>query len=359
MKAFRCQVCRQSILFENTKCEGCGHLLGYLPKIGEMTAVEAAGDGWTALADGTQEYRFCRNWELHGCNWMVEKEGHSDYCLACRHNRIVPDLSDSQRLADWQKIEAAKRRLFYSLIRLNLPTPSASDDDAEPLVFDFLAEESQLQPVLTGHDSGLITIALKEADDPTREKMRAEMAEPYRTVLGHFRHEIGHYYWDRIVPRSEHLWPYRELFGDEREDYANSLQRHYEQGPPADWRERHISAYASCHPWEDFAETFAHYLHIIDTLETGRSAGLVVRRDDGSPARVDFDPYAYPDINEMVSNWLDISFALNNINRSMGHQDIYPFVISPVVKEKLGFVQKILKAHARRQAPVAELRAAS
>jgi hypothetical protein len=174
------------------------------------------------------------------------------------------------------------------------------------------------------------------------------MGEPYRTLLGHFRHEIGHYYWERIVPNSRHLAPFRELFGDERDDYSNSLKKHYEEGPSADWRQNHISAYASCHPWEDFAETFAHYLHIVDTLETGRSAGLVVRRNDGSPARVDFDPYSYPDINEMIDNWLDISFALNNINRSMGQPDIYPFVISPVVKEKLGFVQSLLKDHAQR-----------
>ena len=209
MKAFRCQVCRQSILFENTKCESCGHTLGYLPTHGEMTAVEPVGYGWRALADGTREYRFCKNWELHGCNWMVEKGGPSEYCLACQHNRTVPDLSDDKRHAAWQKIEAAKRRLFYSLIRLNLPAPTASENDGEPLVFDFLAEEPSQRPVLTGHDSGLITIALKEADDPAREKARDEMGEPYRTLLGHFRHEIGHYYWDRIVPNSKHLWPFQ------------------------------------------------------------------------------------------------------------------------------------------------------
>jgi hypothetical protein len=348
MKAFRCQVCRQSILFENTRCESCGRKLGYLPRLGEMTAVEPVGDGWVALADGTREYRFCKNWELYGCNWMVEKGGPSEYCLACQHNRTVPDLSDDKRHAAWQKIETAKRRLFYSIIRLNLPAPNASDNDGEPLIFDFLAEELSKKPVLTGHSSGLITIALKEADDPEREKMRDEMGEPYRTLLGHFRHEVGHYYWERIVPNSRHLAPFRELFGDERDDYSSSLKKHYEEGPSADWRQNHISAYASCHPWEDFAETFAHYLHIVDTLETGRCAGLVVRRNDGSPARVDFDPYNYPDINEMIDNWLDISFALNNINRSMGQPDIYPFVISPVVKEKLGFVQSLLKDHAHR-----------
>lgn len=290
---------------------------------------------------------------------MVEKRGASEYCLACQHNRTVPDLSNDKRRAAWQKVEAAKRRLFYSLIRLNLPAPTASENDGEPLVFDFLAGEPSQRPVLTGHSSGLITIALKEADDPVREKMRDEMGEPYRTLLGHFRHEIGHYYWERIVPHSEHLWSFRELFGDERQDYSSSLQRHYDEGPPADWRQKHISPYASCHAWEDFAETFAHYLHIVDTLETGRSAGLVVRRDDGSPARVDFDPYGYPDINEMIDSWLDISFALNNINRSMGQPDIYPFVISPVVKDKLGFVQNLLMDHAQRRAAVAAPRGAS
>ena len=149
--------------------------------------------------------------------------------------------------------------------------------------------------MVTGHDNGAVTIALSEADPAESEKRRAELDEPYRTPLGHFRHEIGHHYWDVLVRDGGMLEACRARFGDDREDYAEALQRHYREGPPANWQERFVSAYATSHPWEDFAEAWAHYFHIVDTLDTANAFGLslepTIDREGGHKARVDFDPY--------------------------------------------------------------------
>jgi hypothetical protein len=343
MKAFYCQNCNHTVVFENTICMNCNRQLGYLSAEAQMVSVEPDGPGWRLYDAAPERYRFCKNWELRGCNWLIALDSQEDYCEACRHNRTIPAIQDPAALAAWQKIEVAKRRLLYSLIRLGLPHPAMADDDPEPLIFDFL-EPDRSRPVFTGHDSGVITVSLAEADDATREKTRQEMGEPYRTLLGHFRHEIGHYYWDRLVRDGDELPQFRALFGDEREDYPAALKRHYDTGAPADWQDQFISAYASSHPWEDFAETFAHFLHIIDTLETGRAAGLTLRRADGKVSAVPFDPYRFPAMSEILDHWLDLAFALNNIARAMGQADLYPFVISPAVGQKFEFIQRIIQS---------------
>ncbi len=344
MKNFRCDSCGLTVLFENTACGGCGHRLGFLPAQQDMSAVEADGDKWFALASPGDRYRFCANWEMHGCNWLTPASGRESYCVACRHNRTIPDLSDAERHSRWQKIETAKRRLFYSLIRLRLPLESIADNVAEPLVFDFLADPINGPKVVTGHDNGIITLSIAEADEGVRERNRLAMGEPYRTLLGHFRHEIGHYYWDRLVLDGGELDGFRHKFGDERADYGAALQRYYGNGAPADWQDSFISAYATSHPWEDFAETFAHYLHIVDTLETGRAMGISMRRSDGSNAAVDFDPYRSNDAPRLIETWLDLAFAVNNLNRSMGQPDLYPFVLSAKVADKIGFIQNLVQS---------------
>lgn len=340
MKNFRCQSCGQTILFENTLCESCGRYLGFLPEIQEMTALEPEGDEWVALAARNERYRFCKNWELRGCNWLTAPG--KDFCLACQHNRVIPDISDPRRHLLWQKTEQAKRRLFYSLIRLGLPL----DNSREPLIFDFIADTRNGSTPMIGHDNGAITISVEEADDAAREGHRNAMGEPYRTLLGHFRHEIGHYYWDLLVRDDGHLSSFRELFGDETADYASALQRYYQRSV-SDWSEGFISAYATSHPWEDFAETFAHYLHIIDTLETGRAMGVSLRRTDRAKLVVNFDPYRIREVDVLIETWLDLAFAVNNLNRSMGQPDLYPFVLSPKVAQKIGFVIKIVQGSAR------------
>jgi hypothetical protein len=259
MKLFKCQVCGQVLLFENTKCEKCARRLGYLPQADLLTVIEPRGPHWSAFGDSERSYRFCQNAEYDCCNWLVPADSPERLCIACHHNGTVLDLSQRRNIALWRKIELAKHRLFYSLLRLDLPL-QARADDPEGLVFEFLDDDGSRggPKILTGHYDGRITIALAEADDAERESRRSAMGEPYRTLLGHFRHEIGHYYWDRLVRDSGLREPCRAVFGDDTRDYKEALKVHYGNGAPADWHERFVSAYAASHPWEDFAETWAH-----------------------------------------------------------------------------------------------------
>jgi hypothetical protein len=274
MRLFKCQACGQAIYFENRFCGSCGLSLGYLPVTGELAALEPEGDHFVALTRKRPMVRYCENIRFDACNWVIAADNGSKFCLACRHNRTIPDLSITENLFRWQQMEIAKHRLFYTLIVLKLPLNNLTDDPEHGLAFDFLLEGPEEAIVLTGHDAGLITINLKEADDAYRETLRNSMGEPYRTLLGHFRHEVGHYFWDKLVRDAGRLQECRTVFGDERADYSEALENYYAQGPLPDWQGGFISAYATAHPWEDFAETWAHYLHIVDTLETASTFGL-------------------------------------------------------------------------------------
>jgi hypothetical protein len=200
---------------------------------------------------------------------------------------------------------------------------------------------------MTGHEAGIITIALAEADDAQREYRRTQLNEPYRTLLGHFRHEVGHHYWDILVSQSPHLDEFRRLFGDETADYATALQRHYADGPPPDWQAAFISSYATSHPWEDFAESWAHYLHLVDTAEVASSFGLrLAPRVDPRGAlntRVEFDPYGLETLEPLIDSWAPLSALINSFNRAVGHGDAYPFVLTPPVIEKLGFIHALVR----------------
>jgi hypothetical protein len=261
---------------------------------------------------------------------------------------VVPDLSRPANLAAWQLLELAKHRLFYTLMRLKLPLKTVLDDPEHGLSFEFLADPpARTGPkILTGHDDGKITIALVEANDAEREQRRVAMGEPYRTLLGHFRHEVGHHYWDILVRDGGKLDECRAMFGDDSQDYGEALERHYRNGAPADWQDNFVSQYATTHPWEDFAETWAHYLHIVDTLEMVAASGMSVKpkvdKSGDFAARVDFDPYNAHSIEQIVDAWLPYVFAMNNISRAMGRRDLYPFVLSPPVIEKLGFIHGLV-----------------
>lgn len=345
MKLFNCQNCGAMLFFENRACDNCGHRLGYLPDIAEMSALAPDGDAFTALAADGRRVRLCANAEHDVCNWLVNDDSEDSFCAACRHNRTVPDLSTADGLERWRKLEIAKHRMIYSLIRLGIPLPNARDDP-EGLVFDFL-DEMPGSKVMTGHDNGVITIAAREADDATREELRHQMHESYRTLLGHFRHEVGHWIWDRLVRDGNRLEECRALFGDDTLDYEAALQRHYAEGPPPDWQNAHISAYATTHPWEDFAETWAHYLHILDTIETGSAFGIAVKPvadPSGDLAtEVTLDPYHAEKFDQIVDAWIPLVFAVNSLNRSMGLSDLYPFIISETVKRKLDFMHRIAR----------------
>ncbi|CAO3456323.1 zinc-binding metallopeptidase family protein [Azospirillum largimobile] len=354
MKLFECQNCQQPLYFENTLCERCGYRLGYLPDVGTLSAIDPTDhDGvWSALATTEPLYKFCANAELDACNWMLPADSSDTHCAACRHNRTIPDLSDTAKLTLWRKLEMAKHHLFYTLTNLKLPLQTRIENPEEGLAFDFLSDtvgpDGTVTPVLTGHANGLITINVAEADDAEREKRRTDMGEPYRTLLGHFRHEIGHYVWDRLVRDDPALLErFRALFGDEREDYGEALKRHYANGAPADWQANFVSSYATAHPWEDFAETWAHYLHIVDTLETARAFGLRIRPriSEGAEleSEIDFNPHKARHIEDLIEPWLPLTYAVNSLNRSMGQPDLYPFILSASVIEKLGFMNGMVR----------------
>jgi hypothetical protein len=348
MKLFECQNCGQLLYFENTRCERCGHVLGYLPESAVLSALTAeGGDRWRPLAAPEQVYRLCANATHDACNWLVPAGGPSAFCRACRHNRTIPDLGPPEHLLRWQRLEAAKHRLIYGLLRLELPLVSKWEYPESGLAFDFLADDGPVfQAVATGHARGLITINIAEADDAERERARKDMAEPYRTLLGHFRHEVGHYYWERLVRDGFWAESFRELFGDERRDYGACIEAHHADGPPPDWRERFVSGYASAHPWEDFAESWAHYLHIVDTLETAAAFGLRIApkagRAPGLAMEIDFDPYQQNDFDALIKAWLPLTYAVNSLNHSMGQPDLYPFVLAPTVMGKLRFVHGLI-----------------
>lgn len=344
MKLFACPNCSHRLYFENAQCLSCGSIVAYDP--GRATFALAGSPGAIACANATE----C------GCNWVAD--GDTPFCRACSLNQLIPDLSVEGNRRRWIRVEAAKRRAVYSLLAFGLPVAAKADIGDQGLAFDFLADPIGPGPggehILTGHDNGLITLNVAEADSSQREKMRVEMGENYRTLLGHFRHELGHYYWDRLVRDDpQRLDAFRALFGDETADYAQALHNHYANGAPPDWQDRHISAYAASHPWEDWAETWAHYMHITDTLEMVRALKLplgaletdaadeLATGDRGQPAP-DSARAASEPFDKTLARWLVLSEASNSINRCMGLPDLYPFVISPTVAEKLGFVHELI-----------------
>lgn len=340
MRAFTCDHCGQLLFFENSLCLRCSTPAGFEPSRLQLVS----------LIEGrpqTAGLRPCANATLAACNWMLEEHDPGPLCRSCRLTRTRPADSDSVGLLAFAKAETAKRRLLFQLLDLGLPI------EADGLGFDLLS--GRHGPVVTGHADGVVTIDLAESDDAQREERRVEMGEPYRTMLGHFRHEIGHYYWPVLIERTDALERARALFGDARLDYDEALNRHYQAGPPADWAERFVSAYATMHPWEDWAESFAHYLHIRDTLQTAASFGLLVTgpqetRDPALVAVPRATP-AEPEFEEIVDRWLPLTYALNAVNRSMGRDDLYPFTLAPTVIDKLALVhqsvQSVTGAHAR------------
>ena len=367
MKLFKCQHCGQLIYFENDLCLKCSHRLGFISDIMNLSALEPIEpksgqqpEVWRALAIDNKFYRPCANAQFGVCNWMVDAGTGDVYCAACRHNRTVPDTSVPENVVAWRKIELAKRMLFYTLFKLHLPLDENDEDGQPRLRFDFLKSPPHWEGprVMTGHDNGLITLALEEADDAERERRRALMHEPYRTLAGHFRHEVGHYAWDVLVREGGLAEACRATFGDETADYGEALKAYYANGAPPDWQDHFISAYATSHPWEDFAETWAHYLHIVDTLEMARAFGMYVHPRLASPgeldAQVDFDPYLVHEASTLIETWIPLSNALNGLNRTMGLPDLYPFILSPSVVKKLSVIHDLVHHNLKQSTAAAE-----
>jgi hypothetical protein len=339
MKRFSCNNCNQPVFFDNRLCTSCGAALGFDPEQLDMVSIAADSAGGWRGPDG-QSYRNCRNQlEQDACNWLLDSGDEHEYCVSCRLNRTIPDLAVGENHAFWQRIERAKRRLLYSLLWLGLPVARQTRGWPQGLLFDFI--ESPRTPgadgdvVMTGHQDGVITLNVAEADDVFRAMQRKQMNEAYRTLLGHLRHESGHYFFDHLVDDEDKLQQCRNLFGDEQLDYQAALDRYYQQGPPAGWESAYISAYSAAHPAEDWAESWAHYLHMLDCLETAANYRLV-------------KPLEWDDeLDGWLDEWPEFTVLLNELNRAMGLQDAYPFVISDRIADKLRFIHQLLRAAVR------------
>ncbi|MEV4422923.1 putative zinc-binding metallopeptidase [Patulibacter sp. NPDC049589] len=357
MRAFSCPICQRLVTFESDRCLHCGAAMAFDPATRGLVALDfgtvAVADAATQAVEGRER---CANAVLVGCNWLAPPEATPEgespaLCASCALTRTRPADDDAEGLERLAGAERQKRRLHFELLELGLPIANGQREEGG-LIFDLLSSANE--PVTTGHADGVITMDLAEEDDAHREAMREQLNERYRTVLGHLRHEVGHYYWTVLVGAAgdeERLARARELFGDDREDYGEALDRHYAEGAPEGWQEQHVSAYATMHPAEDWAETFAHYLHLWDALQTAASYRVSV----AGPAHVT-DPsgtfagrVADPVVGrfpEALEQWLPLSYALNALNRSLGNEDLYPFVLAPPIVEKLAFVDRAVAAAA-------------
>jgi hypothetical protein len=354
MKTFHCQYCGHLLFFENVQCLQCESDVAFLPDRMNMAAIEpageAAGGAWRPRTRGRKpsatRYRLCHNHTTaNACNFAVPQQDPNPLCAACRLTRILPDLSVPGNPERWYRVEVAKRRLFYTLGKLGLLQTAPEGGAADGPAFEFLADLPG-HPVMTGHAQGVVTINVAEADDAERVRRRVEMHEPYRTLLGHLRHESGHYYWDRLVAEGDRLESFREVFGDERQDYQRALQDHYARGGTvAGWQDSFVSEYASAHPWEDWAETWAHYLHMVDLLETAASydTRLTIPGQELEIEEV-ANPLetGHPGFDTLVEQWVPLTLLVNSLNRSLGQEDAYPFALSQAALEKLRYVHDVI-----------------
>lgn len=351
MRVFSCGNCGQPVYFDNVVCGNCATALGFDSSALTMLPLypDDNGEFITRSPRKGQAQRqmvYCANFGQQVCNWLVPAERRGDFCLSCGLNRTIPDLTVLGNLERWFEFEKAKRRLIYELLKLNLPVKHAGEaNGAPPLAFDILADAK------TGHENGIITLNVAEADPGVRETTRAQFSEPYRTLLGHFRHESGHYYWMTMVDNTDWLPRFRELFGDERDDYGTALAAYHQNGPKPNWDQNYISAYATAHPWEDWAESWAHYLHMVEALDTADDYSLVPRipnhKASGSwwaPPKGAADPYNAASARKLIDRWIPLALSMNSLNRSMGLSDFYPFAVSPSAADKLDFVHRIVKS---------------
>lgn len=373
MRPYACPNCSRPNHFEVRVCPNCSFTLGYDPHSDQLLFLGDDATRWRDASGAPHDVVVCaNNNEYAVCNWLVPSVGDEPLCLACKHNHTIPDLTGPTVPERWAKIEAAKRRLFHTLLHMNLPIETQAEAEANGtapgLTFDFLydpeGEATGTVQITTGHEEGLVTLNILEADDVQREKMRTRLGEPYRTLLGHFRHEVGHYYWARLIEDTGEVEAFREVFGDERISYEEAMKKHYGESGSG-WSADFVSSYATMHPWEDFAETFAHLMHIIDALATLDGFGMRMtkwREDEAQPV-VDFDPY-HADTRRLVAEWGPFAFAENAINRSMGQPDLYPFHLSEAIVAKLDYINRLLQRAGKGEIaprvarPVAEQQAA-
>jgi hypothetical protein len=333
MRLLSCPVCQQQVYFDNTVCLNCSSEVAFAPDLLQMVAV--GGSHRNCVQRLTPE----------ACNWAIEPTDPIERCRSCRLTGADSVVGADALRA---RAEAAKRRVLYTLLQLGVPfAPKFADDDMKGLRFVWTLPDPGT-PIFTGHKDGTIVLNLNEADDAHREATRVSFGEPQRTVLGHLRHELSHFLFQRFVDGWPELTTFRDIFGDERADYTAALQQHYEQGPRADWQQFFVSAYASSHPWEDWAETCAHYLLMVEAVDTAAAWGLQLSLAGGEHVHPDRTAATAPVERLVIDHWLPMARFLNAMSRSLGLPDSYPYLLPPPVLGKLRFVQEMLTVKDRR-----------
>lgn len=337
MKRFICQ-CGQETFFQNMHCNACGVQLGFSPSKQTVLALydHEKDPQWLRYDGLANTYRVCqhRDHEIQ-CNWLIDGESDHVQCISCRTTRTIPMLDQPDNLRRWAIMESNKRRMIYGLLDMGLTITGYTEDKDEGVAFDFLEDQrtnSSIyeEHILSGHAKGIVTINVAEADGSYREATREAMNESFRSLLGHFRHEIGHYYWERLIPHSTNYAEFQHLFGDETQDYRKALDDYYLKGPEDNWQKSYISAYASMHPLEDWAETWSHYMLMRETIETAFNYQICPKLT------------AYSDFDVWMTEWMQLIVVLNALSRSIGNADAYPFVISNTVRFKLKFIHHLV-----------------
>lgn len=347
MRVFHCEQCAARIYLTSGTCVHCNAHLGYIPEERGMGAFGLGTDGsLLRYTPSPFTWRPCANAHSAAlCNWLVRSDDAHPQCRSCRLTVSIPDQSMPINQKAWGDMEAAKRSWLTTVLDLHLPVRSREEDASRGLAFHFLRQTDAKKPVYTGHDSGDITINAIESDPVQRERSKIDLHEPYRTLLGHFRHESGHYFWDLLVKDTLLIEPFRALFGDERESYSEAMARHYEHGPTPDWQTAYVSGYATMHPWEDWAETWAHYLHMVDLLTTANAWELSVGafRKERVFSLAPEQSQLSPEFLELLSHWMPLTLVVNSLNRSLGHEDAYPFALAYTALRKIQFVHDVIK----------------
>ncbi len=336
MRLFSCPVCQQQVYFDNSACLACGSEIAFAPDVMQMVAVGAPDGAHRCCVQRTTS-------DL--CNWAIEAADPIERCRSCRLTGAESVVGADALRA---RAEAAKRQVLYTLLQLGVPfAPKMGDDDLQGLRFVWTLPAPGGAPTFTGQQNGTITLNLNEADDAHREATRISFGEPQRTVLGHLRHELSHYFFHRFVEGWPAIEDFRATFGDERADYSAALEQHYQQGPRADWQQFFISAYAASHPWEDWAETCAHYLLMVEAVDTAAAWGLRLASPASPPVQPGDAAASAPVERLVLDQWLPLARFLNAMSRSLGLPDSYPYLLPPPVLGKLRLVQIALTEKGR------------
>jgi hypothetical protein len=336
MRIFHCDRCGAVVPFSAQSCGWCDVPLAYVSEERAIRPLLGTSDPAVFVVEGADQPVWrCLN-TAWGCNWLTPVESGNEWCRACRLTRGRPDTARREAIEAWMMAESAKRWLLHQLAELSLPYEPRSPSAPDGLAFDLVYLPGQ--GGITGHRDGLVTLDLAEADDRLRDDLRRRLGEPFRTLIGHLRHEVGHYYWRRLVVESGSIGSFRDLFGDETSDYQIAIERYYRAGA-GDWDPtRFVSPYAAAHPFEDWAETFAHYLHIVDATDTAIAHGLVPM--ERGPVAIGQAPVA--DFEKVLAAWRPLNLAVSAIAESLGAAPLYPLDPTGQVVRKLSFVGRVV-----------------